>query len=83
MVLLVDYNTLKIVSKIDSPFICLIELGTISDDKNIIHTPRGFYFDDSLLKSDDYWFNEFIKTSDYKTHMLRYRLKKLKKLNNI
>ena len=78
MVLLVDYNTLEIEHEYDSTIYDIMSIIKNLTYKNeILHTPNGFYFDDSLLKSDDEWFNKFIKTKEYKVHMRKIKLEKL------
>lgn len=85
MILFVDYNTLKIKRKSNLKMSdVIINTRTQSFDNNVvIHTSLGFYFDDSLLESDDEWFNRFIETDDYKIHMRKIKLEKLNCKNYI
>jgi len=75
MILFIDYNTLKIKERYEVTGDK--SLFSIMFNNKIKHTPNGFYFDTSILKSDDKWFNLFRETKEYQRYLRKIKLENL------
>ena len=73
MILLIDYNTLKIKRKWNITANLNSEI-----EAPIVHSPEGFWFNTLALKSDDDWFNKFMKSSEYKRYIRKNKLNNIK-----